>query len=581
MSLDASKTQLDEGKSCPLCNYTPFVLHDGPLLQLLNGDPYEIRFDPQAGQTKASIDALTAKLNDDVASLQRSIDLLTSQRDEIALVSRNLKSFFPPIHNLSPDVLGDIFALVKDTYSDSQDTDSDSTDTDSDWQDTGRGPSVAFTLASVCARWRQVALESPFLWACFDADWDGFKTRDGGWRPSVFALLLERVRDVSLDVGIKFASTNVHSKTLSSLIALSARWRRLDVSYRTSDTAKAFQVLNSGHVLAALEELHISLDYNIRSRDSDALNFTAKCPRLTRLYLWGQTNLGSQDHSDLEGGLTQSISDGHPLPWSQLLTLSCNLECRAPEIFAILRLTTRLETLDMSGSPDTDFVPQTGIVTLPHLKNLRCVPTSQMLRFLCCPILEKLDVSTSSGFGGLVTFLSNSKPPLKALLMATRHSELTHLRVSSRIAGFIPTLDEFVINSDDIVGCFQYYPDGLRGREGYVPLIKVITVYIRLPIDYVVFRHGRGIDIINCIRLYWPSRGLEAINIFCYCSASYNSFDGRSEFCTREAIRATPLFESIRELRAEGLKVTLAYAESADPESTIEAVYHNDLYDEE
>ncbi|KIY63932.1 hypothetical protein CYLTODRAFT_493521 [Cylindrobasidium torrendii FP15055 ss-10] len=510
--------------------------------------------------------ASSLNLDDQVEALKQSIAQLIFQQKLLESLSQTLKAFFAPIHILPADVLVNIFGLCASANARFK---------------VRTEPSTALLLGRVCRRWRNLVINSPLLWSRFPSDWLQFGSR------TLAAIAFERSRQVPLYIQLDFYESVVPQRMREELRKSSHHWRRLDVAHSTARIKTDIAELGITG-LPLLEELHIKLVRSSQQKDVEVLEFVPDCPKLTRLFLRhenpssygsdyeygddsnshesdGQSHeYDSEDDNDVNEPVGPwSLPQNQHFPWHQLTTLAWHINSPPQVTFAILGISKQLETLELTSNSSfepaelrSDLVANLDApVTLQHLTSLRYERVRGIMGGLCCPALERLDISNISG-QALSKFLSTSNPPLKTLRMGTFHLDWSEIWRLIEV-GRIPLLEELIIGNSigTLYDINTHFEDDMR-----LPPTKVLTMDTPTPIENI--KGGELNAIYLYVRSLWPNLGLKAFNLFTRANYYHTTSVDRS----RESINETPLLHLMNKLRDEGLKVTVSYSPSSDPD---------------
>ncbi|KIY63933.1 hypothetical protein CYLTODRAFT_425678 [Cylindrobasidium torrendii FP15055 ss-10] len=367
----------------------------------------------------------------------------------------------------------------------------------------------------------------------------------------------------------------------------SHRWRRLDISHSTSRIKTNITELDITGGLPSLEELHLKLRCTKNTDNMEVLEFTADCPKLTRLFL--QAELGHPDEFDDEDDDEEDDSDDededeglwtlaqdHHIPWHQLTTLVWGLNSSEKEVLDVLSETERLETLEIlprsitvsEGLDPAMYSYTIDPVILQHLTSLRYEEGYRIIHGLCCPVLERLHMSDIDG-EALSGFLVRSDPPLKTLRMDNFHRDWLSIK-SELMPGVLPFLEEFIIG-DSVYQLLEMINDESM-FEIVVPPTRVFTIDTPTAIESIWDDETWAIG--RLVRLIWPQEGLEAFNIFTRERDYGESILLKLVDRSKEVVNKWPLLRHMNVLRDEGLKVTVSYSPSIYPDSVSSRDYY-------
>ncbi|KIY63127.1 hypothetical protein CYLTODRAFT_494142 [Cylindrobasidium torrendii FP15055 ss-10] len=465
--------------------------------------------------------------------------------DQWQSVSRQLKSFVPPIDSLPDDVLVDIIQLCIDIG----------------WTYCTHGHVLLFRLSHVCRHWRKLVIASPLLWSHIDVEWLGFhfEREPYSLADTFFRMAQHAPLHVEIDVaesgrvGAALRSNSGRPCIAGILEESLHRCKRLDITLLTSAKQNVEVVRLDRWIFPSLEDLRLKLVYG--KDGSQGSGLTSNLPKLTRLYVEG-------DDCDILDWF----------PWHQLTTLSWEIYAPLNGILKILTLTERLETLEIGGETFDGPNSKPGLdshVTLAHLKSLKVDWQPEFMQFICCPALEDFTI-TGIVHDMLTAFLVRSKPPLK-VIRVLESGEWQGLKTEA-IVGSIPILEEFKVT--ERLGLFsRFFTSGKL--EGYdIPLTKTLTLNIPNPIDEIC---SNGYGILFLLGSFTMTNSkLQAFKLRTYADCCYDSsrVDLVSERRSRERIRASAFFQGLEAMRSEGLEVIVSYSPSTDPEDEASREYY-------
>ncbi|KAF7331008.1 F-box domain-containing protein [Mycena venus] len=268
-------------------------------------------------------------------------------------------------------------------------------------------------LSQICRSWRDVALKTPKIWACFRIcveDWPEDRTP----RLRRLAEWVERAGASPLSFILHRHARFAYSRSTSSdevaillpILALSMQWKHVDLrlSYQDLITTEQFPSDLHGR-LPALEKLQIRTADSGR-RDSGTTMVTAfeLAPNLRTVVL-----------EQLRPVLIL-------LPWIQL-THFTGERVKAMDCVYVLRLATSLVECKLTGVEGWDLVEISLTLLPPHssLKVLQLTGSSlcrDILNILTLPSLVELDIlgtNISESHQEFASYLSRSLPPLQHL----------------------------------------------------------------------------------------------------------------------------------------------------------------------
>ncbi|KAE9410228.1 hypothetical protein BT96DRAFT_367176 [Gymnopus androsaceus JB14] len=199
--------------------------------------------------------------------LQRELE---AQQDLLEVYMTGIRSAMSPIHQLPPELLGEIFKYIC-------------------CGDIGINCIISksekqlptLVISGVCSRWYNVVNSMPVLWSSF-----GSKALDSPSTLSHLKLFLERSRLHPLDFQIGDPSFGLPEDSLSFLTATenSSRWRHVQITARESFIVDNIFV----PLIDTKQYLPVLVSLNLRSSfDEEFSSFPVDCPALQSLSLNG------------------------------------------------------------------------------------------------------------------------------------------------------------------------------------------------------------------------------------------------------------------------------------------------------
>ncbi|KAJ7058414.1 hypothetical protein C8F01DRAFT_1232633 [Mycena amicta] len=265
-----------------------------------------------------------ADIDQHIARLAIEISSLCEQKKDL---EQELHAFVYPVLTIPPELTSEIFTQVVDSV--------------------GGTPYYPLTLASVCRRWREIALSSYRLWHRLDMDCN---------RTNSPALLLElwlsRAGGLPLDIYVLLDESATETSIFDTMVKFAPRWRNLDLRLDPSVPSA---------VLPFLQDLPPAL------------------PLLQSLTLKGSINYVGEEPSILFPALQKITLVGPLLPTGMqnihgVTTLVLRL-VPYHELLRVLRLTPAVEVLDLEiSSSASDLVMQALMspLILPALHTVTC-----------------------------------------------------------------------------------------------------------------------------------------------------------------------------------------------------------------
>ncbi|KAJ7243960.1 hypothetical protein C8J57DRAFT_1191488 [Mycena rebaudengoi] len=327
--------------------------------------------------TATELRAQLAKIDDEVATLQSKLQLLSEKRQTIF---RRLDAVIYPVLTLPSEITAEIFMHYL-----------------------GNFPVITheralktyppLLLASVCREWRRVALSFPRLWATLRLKWD---LETVNCREHLLERWLLRAGSCPLDLDLSGSDLTKSKSISSAIVQYAPQLRKLTLtppqsaSHFSSATAPAqpcFPVLQT-----------LTVDFT--GRFDETITTFGDAPRLREVCISG----GSRFRIDL--------------PWNQLTRLDLNNSNVASSL-KVLEQTPNLEAL--SFYTHTKFDDDQTHVVMKKLHTLRFDPCSawELLYFLTAPALKTLELAfpteSDDDLDALCSFISRSSCTVQAL----------------------------------------------------------------------------------------------------------------------------------------------------------------------
>ncbi|KIY68916.1 hypothetical protein CYLTODRAFT_443067 [Cylindrobasidium torrendii FP15055 ss-10] len=483
---------------------------------------------------------------------------LQVQRDALLALSQRCKSFIPAIRALPADTLCSIFQLCVDDAE-------------------NRAFRAAHTLASVCRQWRSLALASPLLWARIFVKSTPTVQKTTSLRPGgddwqVLDMLVKRTLGVPLSIDIDFTS-DISLASVATVGQSASRWRALTLKHYASQAQADITALGALNSCNILEELDVTLRRDIKGEIGGILEAFSQCPRLESLCLAdgcmfgpGYSNdVSDADESTRRPSINWTVNKCH-FPLHQLTTLTLNINIRTEEVLDILRITTRLKSLEvyndytrLSWHPEPDYDP----IVLSELTSLSCTHVHGFLLVIQCPAVETLEIFEANT-GSFLSFITNSRLPLRTLRIYAYAEDWKDLDPSP-IIGTIPRL-ELGVDADEMdILCIP--PSASQG----VPILaaKHISLIVQKPIDKLCNNTRSVNSILAFVKAYWqnPRRELKSFHLLT--QPEKNTQTCCSDYRSEEFVRSTPFYQAMEKFRKEGLEVLISWSSSSGMRSLV------------
>ncbi|KIK62722.1 hypothetical protein GYMLUDRAFT_164242, partial [Collybiopsis luxurians FD-317 M1] len=161
----------------------------------------------EISQIMHDIDKDLETYNQQISSLESQLAFLRSQQERLRSRKTVLSSLLSPIHYLPNEILLRIFIfLTRDT------------------NDLATVLPSALSIASVCSRWRELAISFAGVWSSFEITF-GYPEEPTPPLARRLDIFLERSRDQPLDLNI--VNPDTEHPLLPRLVRHSNRWRHL------------------------------------------------------------------------------------------------------------------------------------------------------------------------------------------------------------------------------------------------------------------------------------------------------------------------------------------------------------------
>ncbi|KAJ6588665.1 hypothetical protein B0H19DRAFT_1226429 [Mycena capillaripes] len=237
------------------------------------------------------------RLDEEIAELQKAIDKLAAERDELGAFVEGHKALMSPVRRLPLDVIQGIFIACLPTHRNCVMSASE----------------VPVLLGHICSSWRAISFSTPRLWArlhVVEPPWGGrFGSADelidnkAAERLEVTKMWLGRSAQcplsISLYVGPEHASHSVTPSTpepfpggkyLQALVAFAPRWQHISLTMSAS-----MLHVNTGHLTAGDVPLLESVTFDVQPRYPPLPNVTwnhcemLRSPRISSFSISGNS----------------------------------------------------------------------------------------------------------------------------------------------------------------------------------------------------------------------------------------------------------------------------------------------------
>ncbi|KZP14291.1 hypothetical protein FIBSPDRAFT_935818 [Athelia psychrophila] len=340
-----------------------------PFPKLLNLDSNYVL---PAAQRSVILNSISSPLHD-VSQLNQDICAckepslsceLRRKRSEAQSFARAQQTLVAPIRQMPAEIITDIFLhCIEDSLA------------------------HPILLASICSRWRAIALASTRLWASIKIVVTG-KNSDS--QSALAASWLSRAGKQPLSINLR--RTIVPNSMMQPIIELFVtrceQWHTVHLSLRGKSASCLLGATNRLHRLENLT-FECAIAHGVDLGGTDIASIFAAAPRLRSLsFLHG-----------FSGAIPQ-------LPWKQLQELVIGASVSVKNCREILKLMPDLQRCEICSNIGASGIPYSGTITLPVLRGL-----ADILSSVRSPVIEDLRVSfvmelTTAVTGALVSALS-------------------------------------------------------------------------------------------------------------------------------------------------------------------------------
>ncbi|KAL0069611.1 hypothetical protein AAF712_003269 [Marasmius tenuissimus] len=369
----------------------------------------------------------------EINRLKARITVLETMEEALKEKMERYSLLLLPVHCMPPEILVEIFKLScrKEVFG-------------------TKGIPRAMVLSRVCARWNQVALSVPQLWASISVRFDiwcrtGREKMDRLKRFVDLFMKYSKTAPLSItldDAGaifepVPFETLNQVMTAIGNVFANSDRWHRLEYTHYLLALPQLQQIVTCLLNLEHFETLGISSD------ESRIILATQEFPSLTSITI------------------VPDLWNPDDLPFHQATTLSF-FRSHASAALAILRRCTnarRLALKDVGGDADNSSQESGNHIILPHLQYLSIVANNEQdatfpfqsstLPVLSSIVLHGVPPSISSwtrwNLDPVKDFLLCSSCPITSLSLRTL--PLSDVETISLLV-LLPTLNSLTIHED-------------------------------------------------------------------------------------------------------------------------------------
>ncbi|KAJ7123142.1 hypothetical protein C8R44DRAFT_852822 [Mycena epipterygia] len=412
-------------------------------------------FNLKARSTSLSTDSIlvdrqvtSLTLRDRLAELDAQIYILEAERK---IIRRKMRAISYPVLELPPEITSEIFLhCLPNLPSDPSPLE------------------APLLLLGICGAWREIALQTPALWASFRVSAaenyaplpTAFQEETGRKRLSDW---LRRAGSASLDLEIicgpsaeLSASPDPPSPDMPiELFDHAPHWHDVDISFQ--DLSQVHRIVSAfGGKLNTLERFSLNVWYSGSLRNDLLVTGFAQAPNLREVSL-----------ADLR--FANII-----LPWAQLTSLTINDGFSVPDCLQVLQLSPRLTSCELDNINETGELENLALLPpLPNLKALLldCDSTVHILHVLTLPGLTTLRLPWQID-EYVIPFLSRSSPVrLQKLFLVDYYHFL------SDALPLIPALADIEINDlgpEEVTEFLQI----LRDSAAQATHLRSITIHV-------------------------------------------------------------------------------------------------------
>ncbi|KAJ7031121.1 hypothetical protein C8F04DRAFT_708161 [Mycena alexandri] len=400
---------------------------------------------------------------DRLAQIEAQIVLLEAERKSI---QKKLHSLTYPVLSLPFEITSEIFARCLPDACTAENIPSSKHDQ----------PPTAFILTQICRNWRQVALDTPRLWATFRVSLDDWSSIPDLRRR--FMEWVGRAKTSPLSFTLhRTSSSDLPSPTIfTPILDLSMQW--WDVDLQIPSNVLIMEQFQS-HLYGRLPNLQ-RLRLKTEERIAALVTAFEHAPSLRRVVLERQPRLIL-------------------LPWRQLTHFTGG-DFSGKDCLHVLQSALSLvecKFVGVQGFVDSPLLPHPHLaLKVLHLKGYDACAT--LLGILTLPSLVELsyDDGNASGFKEeFLAFLSHSHPPLQRLSLPSAYQLLLHS------ASSLPQLAELTVSLQS--GDVSDLLDRMRVAS-FLPNLQSLVLSAWEPTFWSVIQnpgpinYGRLLEVLNC-----------------------------------------------------------------------------------
>ncbi|THU93087.1 hypothetical protein K435DRAFT_757724 [Dendrothele bispora CBS 962.96] len=298
-------------------------------------------------------------IDKEIARLDTLLHDLRSRREKVVSYIHKHRRLLSPIHRIPPEIIAELFNhCLPSAHPPTRDL-----------------SEAPLLLTLVCKQWREIAFNTPCLWAALHiyiphsrvSDEEFMDRRKKGikqWleRSGNLPISLSLTHQSGSDVQVYSEKTPL-SSLMECLIEHSPRWK--DLILNVPNAALQLIVAVPREKLAVLQRLFVSAPYSFLSRDLEK-SFTAfldRLPRLTSLHFRGYFSITHQPQSGFQWSKLTELSLLHRNDHDPVL--HCN------NVMKLLSQTPDLRVCKLEIGLDSTYIEHR--VTLPLLHDLTLI----------------------------------------------------------------------------------------------------------------------------------------------------------------------------------------------------------------
>ncbi|KAJ7707313.1 hypothetical protein B0H17DRAFT_1032367 [Mycena rosella] len=322
-------------------------------------------------------------------------------------------------------------------------------------------------FATVCSRWRDVALATPRLWCNVWVDREEVKPQSLSF---LLSLQLERSGQVPLSV--VFSDPFIAPCILESLIAVSHRWESVDLVL----TGPQRELIHSSNCHFPILKRLI-----LQTPSLELGNLSRPLPLLEELSLDGRY------FSDDNFELIEPLLIPPQFPWTGFTKCSL-VQCTAADVLNILRASPPMEDLSLGhcygpSERDQEPIPTTSNIRSLNIRSCNAAFTREFFPCFSAPNLQELlvdDAEAAITTTALVALLAGPSPQITHLRLSRVRASEKDLIVLLRVADAVEHLEiswPWDVHSNTLMEALTLLPGNRnRARPRILPKLRLLSI---------------------------------------------------------------------------------------------------------